>query len=502
MFAGLAAFLTTRSTSLYGPGISPDSAGYSTLAQDISANGFAFLKENKAVAQPPLYPIALAAISSLTGASAIRAALWINVLCSAALVAVILCTVSRVTMSIPVLTLTGVLSSFSIPLTHVWSMAWTEPLFLLTVYLTLLIVTEPRHPACSALLAGLLTAAACFTRYAGIPLIPVVSLFLFLSQAGSVWNRCKFAVLYALPPTIFVALYVFRNHAVSGTPFGGRFPGQLGIAANISLVKDVVLAWFLPMRIRTSEALLLLMCALILAVTWHCRHHIAKAIRDSGRIVHLCAAFSIAYTAFIVWTSKTTAYDPIDDRLLSPLYPSLIILTAALLKPQTWCNQIVRSFAIGAFCLLCVVAPLRATCLQVNRNASHGAGGYNSRDWQESETVTYFRQNKLPKQERVFSNTPEALSILADVSARMSPARREYNSEVPTGVSEDNLFRRYSDFDGALLVWFQPNRGNFLFTLEELQNICDLKEIKALSDGTIYRIRGSKKRIESGNCPE
>ena len=153
---------------------------------------------------------------------------------------------------------------------------------------------------------------------------------------------------------------------------------------------------------------------------------------------------------------------------------------------------------MGFICLLCVIAPLRATCSQVNRNAMQGAGGYNSRDWQESELITYFRQNRQPKGEIVFSNTPEALSILADVPARMSPARREYNSAVPTGVSKDNLFTKYSDLDGALLVWFQPNRADFLFTLDELKNSCDLDELKAFSDGTIYRVRNSNKRVGGG----
>jgi len=495
VFACVAGYLTMRSTSLYGPGLSPDSTEYVALARDVSANGFAFLTENKAVVQPPLYPIALAATSSLTGSPVIHAARGINILSSAALVAVILLTVSRVTMSIPVLIVTGILSCFSIPLTGVWSMAWTEPLFILTVSLALLIVGEHKHPVYSPLFAGVLTAAAFFTRYAGIVLLPVVTAFVFLSQTGGAWKRCKSAALYALPPAIMFALYLFRNFALSGTLLGARSPSQLGISDNIDRVKDVILAWFLPWRIHSFATFLLLMCTFIGALTWHHRHHIAHVIRNSERIVLLCAAFSVTYTAFIVWTSTTTAYDHINDRLLSPLYPSLLILLAALLKPESWRNQLVRNLALGVFCLLCVVAPLRTTYSQVNRKAAQGAGGYNSRNWQESELVGYFRQNGQPK-EIVFSNSPDALYILADVTAKMSPAKLNYNSNKGTGVTNENMFTEYPSLDGAILVWFKPNWRNYLFTLDDLDTMCDLEEIATFSDGSIWRIRSSNKSVE------
>jgi len=377
-------------------------------------------------------------------------------------------------------------------------MAWTEPMFILTVSLALLIISEFKHPVYSALFAGLLTTAACFTRYAGIVLLPSVTGFLLLSQTGSAWKRWKHATLYALPPTILFALYVFRNYALSRTPLGQRFPSQLGIRDNVILVKNEILTWFLPSsRIHSFESLLLLMGVLIGAVAWHHRHHIARVIQNSDRIVRLFAAFSVAYVAFIVWTSTTMAYDHINFRLLSPLYPSLLILFSLLLKPESWRNQLVRILALAAFCLLCVTTPLWKTYSQVKRNVEQGAGGYNSRHWQESELVNYFRQNKQLNDESVFSNEPYALYILADVTSKMSPARTEYNSDVITGVSGENLFTRYSGLDGALLVWFQPNRQEFLLAPKDLKTICDLEEIKAFSDGSIYRIKSSNKRMES-----
>jgi len=497
IFAVLAAYLTLRSISLYGPGLSPDSTGYIRLARDITENGFRFLTEKKAISQPPAYPLALAAISRFAGTSVLTAATWINAIASATLVALILLSVARITRSPSLYVIAGILSCFSIPLTHVWSMAWTEPMFILLISLTFLAVTHTKRTAISVVASAVLTAAALLTRYAGIVLIPVVCAFLFFSGAGTFWRRCKYPLLYALPPTLILALYSGRNYALSGTPLGARSPSQMGLADNIYLATNVIFGWFLPWRIRSFETLLLTGCVLIGAMVWRHRHHIARVIRQSDRIVLLSGLFFVVYTAFIVWTSTTTAYDRIDNRLLSPLYPSVVIMFAFLLKPESWRSQLIRVPALGVFCLLCVVAPLRATYSQVNRSAEQGAGGYNSRAWQESEVVSYFRDNGQPKDKIVFSNAPDALYILADVTAKKSPAARHYNSDSTTGVTEGNLFAKHPLLDDALLVWLDKKPRNYLFTPDELQMMCDLTVIHQFSDGTIYRVESSNKHIES-----
>ena len=89
----------------------------------------------------------------------------------------------------------------------------------------------------------------------------------------------------------------------------------------------------------------------------------------------------------------------------------------------------------------------------------------------------------------MFSDAPDALYILADVNSEMSPARRNYNSEDQTGLTRENLFTKYPELDGAMLVWFEPNWRDYLFSLEDLKATCDLQELEVFRDGAIYRIR-------------
>lgn len=496
-FALLAAYMTWLSTSLYGPGLSPDSTGYIRLARDISDNGLAFLFRDEAVAQPPLYSMILAATSVLTGKPVMHAAALLNVMLAAALVLVILVTVSRITHSTPVLMVIGVLACFSVPLTAVWSMAWTEPLFILVAFLAMLTASGNRHPTFSPLLAGLLAAFAVMTRYAGIVLIPIMAGFLLLSGDGNVRQRLRHAAIYCIPVTATLVLYVVRNCILSGTAFGQRFPSQTGILENTSIVKDVVVGWFLPFRLRSWAPLLLLMAAVSGWFAWRRRYVVSLAVR-SGRMVVLCAIFCVAYPAFMVWISSSKACDALDDRLLSPLYPPTLVLFAALLRPASWRIRWFWALFAGMFCVLLVVSPVRETCARITRNAERGAGGYNTRTWQESEMIGYFRKNGQPAGERLFSNATDVLYILADVEASVSPARVQYKSDEATGVTAQNLSIKYPGFDRALLAWFTGVHHEFLFTLQELDVMCDLELVKEFGDGAIFRIRGVGNQVMNG----
>jgi hypothetical protein len=488
VFAILTGYLTIRSTSLYGPGLSPDSTGYIRLARDIQSNELQFLSENQAVSQPPLYPIVLAVTASLGDIPIQDAARLINVLSSAGLAALILAGVSQVTLSLPVLIIIGLLSSFSVPLTLIWSMAWTEPLFIFLLSIILLIAAGGRRPILSASFAGLLTAAACFTRYAGIVLIPVLSAYFFFTQPGHLWKRLRGVAVYAVIPTLLFSLYVLRNYAVSGTPLGSRSPSVMAFAQNVDLVTQVVFSWFLPWRISAFETLLLIAFGVLGAMVWSRRKHIVGVLRDSPNIVLLSATFSAAYTVFIVWTSTTTAYDHINSRLLAPIYPSLLIIFAVILRPESWHSRSARGVALFSVCVFLVYPPVSGSYQKVNDKVKQGAGGYNSRDWQESPLIAYFRHSHSQKGQTIYSNAPDALYILANVTAEISPARTYYHSHQGTGVNAEHLFNKYPGLNGASLVWFDHKSRDYLFTPHDLKAMCDLKVVRRFPDGAIYKV--------------
>ena len=492
MMAFIAAFLTERATSLYGVGLSPDSTRYIQLARYITDNGVTFLGENKSLVQPPGYPALLALVSVLTGSDPIAAARGINIVSFAALVLLINATVRRVT-SFPLIIATmGVLSCFSIPFINVYSMAGTESVFILMVYALFFVATATRPSVGTASMLALLTSLAFLTRYIGIVVVPSIFACLLFPRSKEPLLRLKAAFTYLLTALLLCSLYPVRNYIISGTLFGDRAPSQIGLAENIDDVVGLLLSWFFPLGVRSFGFALLLISCCAGMFLWGHRHHLLLRIRaliTSPNIVPVCGGFFVLYLPLIVWAATTTALDRIDDRLLSPVYPALLVFCALILKPETLGSRQRSNIGVCLFFVLCVVAPIQAVAADARDKSLSGAGGYNSSLWQHRPMVQSLRKSKPPTNCPVFTNAPDALYILVNINAQWSPGRHRYNSSMSTGITPENLFDlKKPDFDGAVLVWFKNMPRNFLFSLNDLKTMCSLRPIVSFKDGTIFRV--------------
>ncbi|KKK69478.1 hypothetical protein LCGC14_2933650, partial [marine sediment metagenome] len=109
--------------------------------------------------------------------------------------------------------------------------------------------------------------------------------------------------------------------------------------------------------------------------------------------------------------------------------------------------------------------------------AKRGAGGYNSVTWRESQLLTCATNTLQAQERKVFCNAPEALYILAGLKAQICPSRQYHKSRKATGITSENLFKKFPDFEGALLVWFDKGIRPHLFTPEQLNQICTVVPI-------------------------
>lgn len=142
ILAFVGAGLVLLSTARYGAGLSPDSVCYLDAARSLaSGRGLVFHTGEPMVWYPPLYlyPMLLALVGLVTGldpevfAHLVNAALFAPVIC---LSGRLFKTGSLQTTTCIVLGVSAVL--FSIPLSQVYSMAWSECLFIPLVLLYLL----------------------------------------------------------------------------------------------------------------------------------------------------------------------------------------------------------------------------------------------------------------------------------------------------------------------------------------------------------------------------
>jgi len=483
----VAVSLSLQATALFGPGLSPDSVDYIKLAEDISDSGLGFLREAKAISQPPLYSVVLASVAVATGCDLLVAARVVS--CVSLLVVVVLTMMAVKVLESPfsVVLFVGALASFSVPLLQISFMAWTETLFIGVICSTFAVLSYGRSSFLNSLALVTLVGLACLIRYAGIVLIPCVLSHLLLFAEGEKKRRRWLAACFLATSSTIFGLYVLRNYSVSGYFLGPRAPSSSGWMRNVYLVARVLKDWFDP-----NQALGLGVAAgasLVILAAWSllCRLNIARELRRTGRHVLIHGIFIILYVLFILWTSAVVAYDHVDSRLLSPVYPSLLVLLAFLLQPRVLGGR-ARSTVVVCLLSLLMIPVFVHSVRDAFLKSSRGAGGYSTREWQDSELIGYLKESRGFGDSVLFSNDPGALYLLAGLNAKMSPAKFHYKSDERTGIGADNLFSSVPDFDGAVLVWFDNSQKGFLFGLRELEAMSSVHRMREFDDGAVYRI--------------
>ncbi|MCX6841829.1 MAG: hypothetical protein NTX53_06075 [candidate division WOR-3 bacterium] len=234
--------LVLLSTAKYGAGLSPDSVGYLDVARNLaSGKGFVLHTGEPLVTWPPLYPMLLALIGFATRldpavfAHLVNAALFALVICVSAR---LLQTGSQQTTTYSVLGVCAVL--FSIPLSRVYAMAWSECLFIPLVLLYLVFAQRywDSGGRLSLVAITLSTALACLTRYLGVALVPAGVVTIILATGVNFRVRFTRAFAFAALSLAPLGLWLVRNHQLTGTLMGGRAASSSSIAIANGIIYD------------------------------------------------------------------------------------------------------------------------------------------------------------------------------------------------------------------------------------------------------------------------
>ena len=342
-YAAIISALIFNITSVWGIGISPDSRTYANWASKICKEGFvAFLTTHPDGTFPFLYPTLLAAGLWIFNGNFDSAAVALNVACCCASSLMLYRFAKRSIASVFFMHLTVVYTLFSFTLFNlVWTMAWSEPLFIALSLGVLTLLSEERLSQRRELLAGCLIVLAFSTRYVGVTLIATAFLLSFRADGEKRfcvdWKR---ALWTCFVPALCFGLLVLRNWFVASTLMGPRSASNYTFAQNVFLALRTFYDWFclvnphwIPLighRLPSNAALNLIEFGVFAAVValWVKRGRWGKA----NSVVRTHTVFLIVFVSFMVVTSTTTHYDALGARLLSPVMPSAVFLFCSLLS--------------------------------------------------------------------------------------------------------------------------------------------------------------------------
>jgi hypothetical protein len=506
----------------HGVGASPDSVVYIGVARNLLAGRgltepFGAELDTPLTRYPPLYP-ALLAVGGPWGVDPLATARWVSALLFGAnilFVGLVLAMLLPHSRWLPVVG--ALLTASALPLLTMHSMAWSEPLFLLLSFLSLLALAaylDQAQPA-ALLLAGALGGLAVLTRYAALPFVAAGILGLLFMGPG--WKRgfsrfswqdptkasppgsthpsgpasmALFAALTLLP----TALWTVRNVAVADTAAARTLAWHPAGKAQVWQALYTVAGW-LHVPERAPDWLRL---GLLLAVAATATAVIFIVVRGRperrvASFIKLLALWIPLYLAFLAASiSLLDASTPLDDRILAPLYVAAILLALyavgellqVVAHPGRWQAGLV------ALLLLLVGGSVIRGAGWVNDGYQQGIG-FSSLAWQRSPLIQQVQS--MPPETVIYSNAPEAIYLHADRRAIPLPKPTNATTQGVNPAYSAEIERMQALLDGgaALVVYSNSLSQRTSPSEAELSQQFALRLVTQTSDGALYGSRGA-----------
>jgi hypothetical protein len=488
------------STSLYGAGLSPDSVYYISAARNLAeGKGLVTFYGTQWTDWPPLYPIILALPAFGFKIDPLASAPFINAILFGSIVYMSGVLLSRHLLSSVVYWIVGIgviLLSSDI-MQNLATMAWSETLFIFFVLLFLVYLEKflERKDKISFIIFSLSAAFACLTRYIGGCLIITGVLALLFFPGGNLKFKMSSVGLFIFIAALPIAIWLLRNHLISGTITGHRDPGVLTLSQNLSLSLSTLRDWIWypqkAIQVFLSSIVIIIVLIGILGV-FAAKGHLQK-LKNHLIKTEPIALFIIIYLSSLLLATTIYKSDPISWRLLSPLYvPAAILFLSIfdiLLEPvrERFSPLVINRLLVGAIMAWLVFYPLRVTIINTHTWMTEGTGGYSRIEWRNSELVRYMQQHRAEPGHLVFSNEGDILYILADITCQESlvkiiPDSHDHSGK--TAVSSSATYDNGYDY----FVWFDKFPTNYHYTKEELEKSTNVQKIIQLSDGAVFRV--------------
>jgi 4-amino-4-deoxy-L-arabinose transferase-like glycosyltransferase len=349
------------------------------------------------------------------------------------------------------------------------------------------------------ILAGILVALACLTRYVGSTLIVAGLVALFFLSRQPLRKRLAACAVFGLASGFPLAAWYLRNWLQTGSATNRIFELHLPLYKDYIRALTTIAGWFF--KVETQEYLMkfdariwwvavLGVVVLVAALGWTRRAISPKAVSALGFPFVFSAVlliYALVYAGSL-WVSKGffDASTRWDSRMLSPLYVvgALFVLLVVWYGFQLAASRWRKTFFALSCFLLCFIY-IGDSNTVVDANRTNLGGGFTSLSWDNSETIQYLKS--LPPGWSFYSNNTTVIYFQLWQPAYGIP-------EVYDGVKKINnplypqylaRMRQFLQQPHTALVIFDPYGSS-----EEYPPITDLisglEVVRMMKDGTVY----------------
>jgi hypothetical protein len=489
---GIAGALLLLANSTWGIGVTHDSVFYLNSASNLThGEGLSWIGDRGRIRPlthfAPFYPLVLSPFIAL-GVDPEVAALWIALISFGLIIFLTGYFVSSVTERTSSGVLTSVLTLLSPVILGVHTIALSEPVFLLITlcFLAALGRYLSKPSGANFLLIVILAALGYLTRYVGVTLLLTGACAILVFRRNGLGARLRDSAIFVLLAFFPMALWMLRNYSLTGTMTNRTLGFHPPSGQTVLNFFGTVASWIFPFPF--GEVLRTL---IVLAATLALAYVSVRALKRSpqvlkGNCIPLLALFLLVYMSSLAFSiTLVDAATPLDNRILSPAYLSLLLFSVLVLggMSKCWNNALPR---IVILLLLGVViwSDLIGTSSTLQELSERGIG-FTSQMWQESETLAWV--DGLAKDSLIYTNERFALTYITGRSAISIPEKINTVTAQIRPEFDQALVTMHQRLETphAYLVLFHPfGLRNGMPTRDEIT--FPLSRLKEFEDAWVY----------------
>jgi len=497
--AGFALILVLWSTP-HGVGLRPDSFDYLSAAENFARGDglgrWTGSGEFRPLTHfPPLYPMMIGMLR-LAGMDILAAARLGNAVLFGALIVLAWVAVRLMSGSATLALLASIIVATSDVLIYRYSMALSEPLFLVLALGGSIALAQflRRGSLPSLAVSSILFALASLTRYMGLTFLLAGWILILIQPRAARRQKLGASLAYLSVALLPLVWWWLRNLALTGNPVDRALAFHFPTSSNLKMLAISVFSWLFPEEYLAglSRLPLLLLDGFIVLLTgglilWMFSGKLRKdglsALLTGLELVLLVGAASYS-TALLISLSFVDRLTPLDNRILAPLYLNLGLLVMVGLS-RLW-SRIRRAgrILVAAACGTLIFAHAVKAQAVFGGLRSDGQG-YASLAWQNSPTMTYV--TALPPVP-IYTNDIVAVYFLGGrvasfIPTDYNPATDTLRTDYPEWLA---TMRRRMLKEDAVLVLFGPDP--LPIDPEQLAQLTEgLKLVERFQDGAVYR---------------
>lgn len=365
-------------------------------------------------------------------------------------------------------------------LLEVYTMLWSETLFILISLFFVLVAKRYVHQSSisSLLLLACIAAIGFSVRYVGIVFILTGAVLILFNPCLRFKQKLLHGLLMGIIGSSLAILNLVRNSIVSGTYTGVRERAIRGFGDNLQDIGAVIIYWFPIPEAQQQLAIVLMFLFLLMSfilVVYHCIQ-----AQYYNRYSTIIALFLLVYSFFMLITASISRFETLSSRLMSPIFIPIILLSSLLVN-RLMIGKIktVRVFIVLTF--LGLYGFVQNHQYHMNADTWEGVSvagipGYSEDQWTKSPMVAFIKKDLTKYQPKVFANANDALYYLTGINTVALP-HKEISEEIEQFNTSEHFY----------LIWFFYGENDDLidlaFILQQKKPIASWQ----FKDGIIYR---------------